>query len=539
MSTNHIPGPVGHKSNTSDLDHKDQPRRGGTQDDLDRNMAAMKSELDGLKSRVEDFQKAGQDADLAAVPATVDGLKADLAKVQTAMEKVDGDYTDAVKALTTRLDGLDNAMDLNAAAAQVKSYGDMIMDTEGFKSAHFDASGGRKKLHLDSADPIYIPRITGAKATITPISLTQMGDAVPNFYRPGIFTEAQDVMNLAARLMRISVPNATTYSVRKETAASLTGYITTTLAVTLDGDPTPKTVATFTDVDGFVPGTYVRFWNASGALLARLPIVSIDTGTKVVTFATDAIDFDATAGWRITGENFGAVAESADKPYGFLEVDVTDHSMKTIPTLMAVTNQVLDSVAGMTSWIELKLRARFLRNLSWHLLKGDGSSAQQLAGFDNASGAQTFTWSTDGVAGDFRADAIFRAGALIPWSGAIVVVMNRADLVKLQLEKNSTDGAYVQSQMFGGISLNMFGPRMFLGPYEIILDDACVEGDFYMINLSEASELADAERASLAWGYVNAQFAQNQITARYEERLLHAINSTAAFVLGEWDSAPS
>ncbi len=305
----------------------------------------------------------------------------------------------------------------------------------------------------------------------------------------------------------------------------------------MDGDPTPKTTAEFTEVTGFVEGTYVRFWNASGDLLKRVQIVSINTTTNVVTFATDALDFDATAGWRITGENFGAIAESATKPFGWAEVQMATAALKTIPTMLGVTEQLISSVPGLNAWIEGKLRMRAVRNLSWHLLKGDGTQADQLAGFDNESGAQSYAWS-GGETGDNRLDAVIRAMAMIPWTGDLAVVLNKLDLIKMLIVKGS-DGHYINSNMLGSLSVISVGNRLFLGPFEMILDDAVVEGDFYALNLSEASELVDAQTNTLTYGYINDQFARNQITARYEERLLHEIQTVRAFVLGEWDSAPT
>jgi HK97 family phage major capsid protein len=196
----------------------------------------------------------------------------------------------------------------------------------------------------------------------------------------------------------------------------------------------------------------------------------------------------------------------------------------------------LTSAAGIDAWIENKLRMRAMRNLSWHILYGDGTAADQLAGWDNEADAGTYTWSS-GEPDDTRFDAIIRAADLMPFTGQIVAVMNKVDKTKMQLSKG-TDGHYIDSSIVGQMRIAPQGSTMFVGPYEIIEDDAVTPGDFFVVNLSEASELVDAQVNRLQWGFVNDQFARNEITARYDQRLLHSIMVPEAIVLGEFDSAP-
>jgi hypothetical protein len=75
---------------------------------------------------------------------------------------------------------------------------------------------------------------------------------------------------------------------------------TPTLTVQLDGSPTPKSTATLNDVSPFTTGEYATFYDAapgaSGAILGTALIVSIDVPTKVITFATDSLTWDAEVG---------------------------------------------------------------------------------------------------------------------------------------------------------------------------------------------------------------------------------------------------
>ena len=97
----------------------------------------------------------------------------------------------------------------------------------------------------------------------------------------------------------------------------------------------------------------------------------------------------------------------------------------------------------------------------------------------------------------------------------------------------------VHSQLFGRLPLTNVGGTWFLGPWELFEDDAVTPGDFFLINFGAASELVDQNRTSMTAGMINDDFAKNIVRWRYEEVVLHAILSTAAYVVGEWDAAPS
>lgn len=66
------------------------------------------------------------------------------------------------------------------------------------------------------------------------------------------------------------------------------------LATPVDGDPTPFYKAAVNDVGAFVAGEWAQFYDAAGAILDIVQIVSI--ASLVLKFATDALTFDAAAG---------------------------------------------------------------------------------------------------------------------------------------------------------------------------------------------------------------------------------------------------
>lgn len=505
--------------------------------------------LDGLKTAVEALtERVGGLEDSHERAIERGALSGELGEIKSSIEQLgaqvntfegEANWKGVIEALTERIDGFEGIIAGGAPAGEAasrKTLAEAMMSTDEWKSYTRDATDNRLIAPHGGQFGRGIPigtSLSGVKVDLT----TSILDHQELQYRPGIFSASLEAMNIAARIMRQAAPGALTWATRRETEASLTGYAVSTLAADIDGDPTPKNTCDLASADGFLPGVYVRFWDANGDLLKRVQVASIDYAANELTFAAGALDFDATTGWRVTSEFFGATAEASSKPYAFAQIQTDQAALKTIATMMAVSTQVLSSPPSLQAWLENQLRFRSMRNLSWHIFHGDGTQPEQLAGFDNYTGAQSYAWSA-GEVGDNRFDAVARAFALMPWTGELVCALNKLDLIKMMLVKG-TDGHYITSQMFGQLQVIATGGRVFLGPFELVLDDAVIEGDFYSINMSEASELVDAQTNTLMWGYIDDQFARNMITARYEERLYHDIHTARAFVLGEWDSAPT
>jgi len=475
--------------------------------------------------------KGTSDIDLAAAKAMAAGL----AELKAAIDEVDAKLPD--------LGPVENILNSPAgsAAEQAKTIGQMIHADKDFqrflknKGASFSHKIPTQSFQgKDGGKIAAILQASGQKATI--LGATELEAMSYDARRSAIVSDPEEsVDGFIPMIPGVPMPGAETYRYRKETAKSLTGYCHTTLAVEIDGAPTPKTTTTFTSVDGFVPNTYVRFFAAGG--MARKLIVSINTGTKVVTFDTDDLDFDAAVGIDITSEQFGATVESGTKPYGFLEMEQVTVNLKMLSELIGVTVQRLNAAPTLDAWIRQKLPTRMRRNIAWHLLYGVVANDGELAGFASDTDVQTYLWNS-GIVGDNRADAMLKA-ALLVVSDNITFVINKRDLMLLRTMKTTTDGHYLLSGDFGRVKFEKVGTTWVLDGYPIIVSDAVIDGDFFAIDFAQASELLDQQSSELTFGWIDDQFAKNEITVRYEENLAHAILSTAAYVYGQWNSAPT
>jgi hypothetical protein len=500
--------------------------------------AELKQSISQVEERLGSLEESNQKTlEAAGLAAELSDIKQVATDVKNTLDRFEGDADWAAHAenLKTRVDELEVALKrAPAAMEEAKTVGAEIMAQESFKTYQ---QGGEIVIPSGYGRKIAMPSLTNPAGMKT-LDTTSV-QIRPVDYRPGVVSQSLETMTLAMRLIRQSVPGALNWVVRKETLESLLGYVTSLLAADVVGQAVPVNVCQLESVVGYVAGTKARFQDASGYLIKDVEIASVQAApTNTLTFAAGALDFDADQGWRVSGMNYGAIPEGNEKSEGDARIVQSTQALKTLPTTLPVTEQLLSSDASITSWVENKLRMRSIRNLSWHLLYGDGSQDNQLHGWDNATNAPTYTWSS-GETGDNRFDAIFRGAGQIPWTGAMATVMNKQDLISMLLAKGNDDHYTIGSEMFQNMKLIASGGQMFAGPFEIIMDDAVKPLDFFVANLTEASELIDAEIASMRWGWVMNQFKENERTALYEERLLHAINVEEALVLGEFDAPPA
>lgn len=381
---------------------------------------------------------------------------------------------------------------------------------------------------------MFAPANDGAKAA-TPIGLTQVGDLAPTYRDTDLVSKRAAPACMLDVIPYLGVDGATSYEYYVETGASQYGYVHTTCTTLVDGDPTPKNTMIVDDVSGFVVGQDIRIHLAASTEIET--IVSLTPATNTITVGTDEFDYDVPIGTSVTSTVYGATAESGTKPAGLVAYSKLNPSLKTIAITAPITMQALNSVAGLQSFIAEELQYRQKLVLDWHVLYGDITVIDQLDGFLTNTSAQTYLWSS-GEVGDTRADAVMRARTQIRPKGPLTVTMNEADWLTILLAKASSDGHYINT-VFGPVQIVNTPERRAIGDITVNLCEAMQQGDFLLANHARASKFVDQQRSSFATGYVNTQFIQNEITARHEDTVYHAIRNFQSYVYGSWNSAPT
>ena len=209
--------------------------------------------------------------------------------------------------------------------------------------------------------------------------------------------------------------------------------------------------------------------------------------------------------------------------------------MATIPVLLSVTEQLLKD-SDIQSWIRDTLAYKVRASVEWHILYGDGSS-NQLDGFATDPDVQTHLWSADPT-GSNRIDGMIFAGNDIRSDGQVLAVLCRYDWARLRVLKDSNGMYLAKTQQFGIVDISVTPGNLSIDQYPVVLSEAVVPGDFFLVDPAKASTLWVRDSGSLQFGWINDDFLKNQQAARYEMELVHAIEDPYAYVYGQWDSAP-
>lgn len=502
---------------------------------------AIKTDVNSVRDRVDQIEAEGPEAKAAnrIDPNTAKGMSEGAVK-----ELVEAQFKGALQGyaetVQRRLDGIEAAQERLALAAgdagqtEVKSLAERIHGSEQF-AAYREAKASGRPHDMRLVGPEYSIHSRERKAAVT-LGAAELGPLLVPFHRTSVVEPLVESSGFASLIPRIPVGGRDTYDFRRETDASSLGYVTTTIGAAVAPTDTSVTVG---DTNGFVEDTVVRFF-VGGSVFTHY--VSIADATTL-----DLLDApggspaqagftSVSGGERVTSENYGVTAENAEKPFGWLEFETVTVTLKTIATVLGLTQQRMDSLAQFDRFVEGKLVMRHNRNLSYQLLYGD-DGANELAGLASETGVMTYAWST-GVTGDTRADAVLRAMDEIHDDNQLIVTMNKRDWTRIMLEKSSSDGHYINTNR-GPVLLVDSPGRRFLGPILVNLDGACREGDFFLVDHSQASEWPDAEASGFAMGFINDDFIYNRLKVRYEDKLNQAILATSAYVHGSWDAPPA
>lgn len=508
-------------------------------------LADMPAEIQGLAAKIAVYEKDGILKSLAELTE----LKAKVEELASLEGKIPEDHAEKIEKMATQLDGvsaqLKSAGAAPGGAEAPKGLGETIFEAEDFQAMVGKSRKGsgvyKIKLSEHRAQALGSIREILAGVSAAPVlGATELGPLRWSTRQTEIVREAKEsVAEFVPAIGVIPAPGFQVYEWPRETAESATGYMRTTLAVALDGDPVPVNVAEVNDANHFPVGSWVRFFDENKNLKGRLKIVSVDTVTSPnqLIFGTDLITWDQVVNTGVTSEQWLGTPEGEGKPYTYLAGDTTSVNSVTIAIMAAATRQQLLSPSGIMSWIEQELPSRTIDNIAQQLLYGLGTTGKALLGFWNVPGAQSYLWS-EGEVGDNRLDAILRA-ALSVLGGTPTIVMSKRDFAKMRLQKDKNEN-YLLSNTIGKVSLEMVGGTWVLdGQYPIIESEAVIDADFLVCDFATASKIIDAEDESIEWGVINDDFSKNIRRALYERTIAHAVQRLKGFVIGKWDNTPT
>lgn len=226
----------------------------------------------------------------------------------------------------------------------------------------------------------------------------------------------------------------------------------------------------------------------------------------------------------------GMVAEGAAKPQSNVTFDSVTDTIKKIAVWMPVTDEALDDVPQLYSYIQELLRYDLKLAEEGQILKGAGTG-------NNLNGIMTQATTFDAglsKTGDTAIDTIRRAIYQVRKQskrGADAIVMTDLDWMNIELEKDA-DKRYLFANLQGMVTPVLWGRPVVASESMDEGDGTTTGGEFLVGSFAQGARLYDRMAYTFKVGMINDDFVKNQRVLLVEERLGLAVRRPYAFVKG-------
>lgn len=228
--------------------------------------------------------------------------------------------------------------------------------------------------------------------------------------------------------------------------------------------------------------------------------------------------------------NAAEVSQGAGKAESALTMEQYNVTIQTVAHFIKVTNQLLADAPAVMSYIDTRLRDGLAQRVDAQLLNGNGTSPN-LSGITDSGNYTAYTASSD----DLLFDAINRAKYALWAKGYMpdAVIVNPADWGAAERTREQYSagnyGMYLNGVPGTLASANPFGVR-------IVLSNNMTAGKFAIGAFDQAAVVYNRQGATVEMGYVNADFTNNVVTIRAEERLALAVEKPSAIYYGDFSA---
>jgi len=223
-------------------------------------------------------------------------------------------------------------------------------------------------------------------------------------------------------------------------------------------------------------------------------------------------------------------AQGSAKPQSDFDLTAVDRSVRTIPTFMRLTKEMLDDTPGLIAYLSSRAPSKLLNVEDTQILYGSGSGQ-----------------NLHGVATDGSAWATVTFGALINrfdvLAAAVVqttkdeyapnaILINPSDYLQLVSVK-TTAGEYALPSY-----VSMAGGQMFILGVPVYSINAVAAGDFFVGDWALGSQLFVRQGVTVEFFEQDADnVTKNFVTVRVEERIAFAVYNSKALVYGSFAAA--
>lgn len=259
---------------------------------------------------------------------------------------------------------------------------------------------------------------------------------------------------------------------------------------------------------GVIPGSFV-------------PLTVRDV-LRVIPVTSNMVNSLREASWT---NSAAEVSQGAAKPESDVTFEQYNVPITTVAHWIKISNQLLADAPAVVAYIESRLRDGLAQRIENQLINGNGTSPN-LSGLTDSGNFTAYTATSD----DNLADAINRIKYTMWAAGNMpdTVIVNPADWGALErIRESAGSGAYLYGLPGTQAGMNPFGLRVILSTY-------LQAGKVIVAKLSDSAVLYARSGAVVEMGYVNADFTNNLITIRAEERLGLGCDRPAGIYYGNW-----
>ena len=497
--------------------------------DPDKQVVALLTELKAQLDTNAETQRVA----LAAADSAVKSLEA---KHATNIDRLNADFKKAAIDFTNALGEMDElktkVKDLTAelvkgrrpgagdgAGANVLTLGDLLVKSDSFNAyAEKGFGGDMNSAKLETTSTKSILAIQSIPTTET------LPDLFPALHQPSI----RDYI-----ATRQTTDTAIEY-IEETGAHNLYGVTRTAMlaAATTVELATPADSSEYGGNAGFYVGQTVTF--TEGATTEDVTLLTVSDDGTTITFAatTNAFGIGATA----TSTTYALTPEMKLKPQASVIIEERTATVKTLATSITISNQLLADRPALAQRINQRLLHRMRIEEERQILYGDGSS-KQLSGLMVNASVPTYAWSS-GAIGDTKIDAVRKAMTLafLGEYRPSAMMINPLDWQDMDAAKG-TDGHYLFKQGTTGSNIGA-GDKIFGMP--VVVTTAIETGDFVLGAWGVGAEVVEREGITVRVGEQHMDYMKRNLKlVLVEERLTFIVTLPQAFVVGEFDVAPS
>ena len=242
---------------------------------------------------------------------------------------------------------------------------------------------------------------------------------------------------------------------------------------------------------------------------------------RAIPVASNMVNSLREASWT---NDAAEVSQGAAKPESDITFEQYNVPITTVAHWIKVSNQLLADAPAVVAYIDTRLRDGLAQRIDAQLLNGNGTSPN-LSGITDSGNYTAYT----ATSGDLLFDAINRAKYAL-WAKGYApdaVIVNPADWGTAERTREGAGtGSYLAGLPGTMSGVNPFGVR-------IVLSNNMTAGKFAIGAFDMACALYNRQGATVEMGYVNADFTNNLVTIRAEERLGLGVEKPSAIYYGD------